>query len=431
MTHTGQTRTVAVFEAEDGVLLLGSEGTLALVDQEYDVSSRALSPTDLARIAGHVGSAAGQLSAQSGRWLKLTKESAQHLETYGRTSVGKSGVLPGVLRDGTGRFAKQLRFEDVSKAGLLTPAAPAVLGALATQYALESAMDDITAYLETIDEKLDRLLKQRRIEALGQLGGVASEIDEAATIFAETGRVSPVTWSKVQAASLALKTMQHEALSQLGALAEDVAATAGDADKTAKRLRQAQDDAQFWLGVLGRTIALQDRQYALELARVSDDDVEQLGDHRRGITVARRGRLERIAGTVESISRAVADAASLTNAAKVANPINAPRVAIRANTITHEVTTFAAHAQLEMRQADGVLQTPWLSAARDLARETGAVVGSAGAGVAERARAAGRAVESAGAGVADRARAAGRAAGTVRETTAARLDRLKERRDRR
>lgn len=80
-----------------------------------------------------------------------------------------------------------------------------VLATMATQYALEAALDEITAYLEVIDAKLDQLLKQRKTETLGQLGGIAMAIEEANAIYNETDGVSLVTWSKVQ---FALQTMQ-------------------------------------------------------------------------------------------------------------------------------------------------------------------------------------------------------------------------------
>lgn len=174
--------------------------------------------------------------AQSGRWVKLDRQSHEAVKAAQKAGMGK--VLSGVLRGDKGRIIKHLKFEDLAKGAALTPAAPAVMGAMATQYALEAALDDITAYLETIDLKLDQLLKQRKTETLGQIGGVSLAIDEAAAILDETGTVSPVTWSKVQATSLALQTMQAEAVAQLQAVAENVTTAGGDVDKAAKALEQ-------------------------------------------------------------------------------------------------------------------------------------------------------------------------------------------------
>lgn len=404
-----QADNVAIFEAEDGILLIGSDRALAEVDGELDSRSTSLSAKTLARVAGQLGDVVATASANSGRWLKLTDDSAQQLKRWKGTSVGADGLLAGVLRDDRSKFVHQLKFTDLSKGGLLTPAAPAVLGSIATQYALESALDDITAYLEVIDEKLDRLLKQRKVEALGQLGGVALAIDEAYDILAQTGVVSAITWSKVQATPLALSTMQAEALAQLHEVATDITTTSGDTDKAAKVLERGREDAEFWLGVLARTIALQDRQSYLELERVADEDLGQLEAHRRGIVVARHTRLRRIAAALEAIGEAVTTASELTNRAKVANPLTAPRVARRANALTANLARFAQHVELDLAEMGTVAQTPWSRAARGLLSEASDAVGAAKDGSVERARALTSAVHD------RRSRAANRKAGKARK----------------
>lgn len=386
MTDAGET--VAVYEAEDGILAFGSEAVLARLEADAGVRSKPISKRHVARIAGHAGTVGGRLAAESGRWLKLTPESAAHVLAAG----GKSKVASGVLRN-KGQITKHLKFENLSKSAALTPAAPAVFGAMATQYAIESALDDITAYLEEIDRKLDQLLKQRKTETLGQIGGVSLAIDEAASIFASTGTVSSTTWSKVQGTSLALQTMQAEAIEQLHVVSEDVTSAAGDADKAAKVLTRVRDDVQFWLGVLARTIALQDRQYVLELARVADEDELQLLAHRQGITVARAERVRRIVAGLEAIVESVTASSTLSNAAKVANPISAPKVARQANAITESISTFAQHAGLALGGSGSVDLTPWARAARGLLDEASTVVITAGTGVAGRARLFGQAVE--------------------------------------
>lgn len=154
MAKAGET--VAVYETEDGMLLFGSEAALELFDTGLEVVSKPLSTQHLARAVGYTGTAGGKLIAESGRWVKLTSESAAIAEA----AVGGTHKLTsGVMRKNNGQILKHVKFENVSKVGALTPAAPAVLGAMATQYAIESALDDITAYLEEIDRKLDQLLK--------------------------------------------------------------------------------------------------------------------------------------------------------------------------------------------------------------------------------------------------------------------------------
>lgn len=381
-------QTVTVFEAEDGFLLFGPEAALAVVDEGYGADARRIPPQHLARVAGHVGSGAGRLSAESGRWLKLTRESAaavsRHKDTFAHA---------GVLRDGAGQIVQHLKFEHLRAGALLTPAAPAVLGSIATQYALESALDGITAYLETIDEKLDKLLKQRRVEALALMDAVTAEITEAHRIYDQTGGISSVTWSKVQALSFELKRIQSEAVGQLRELADEVSAATGDADKLARKLKSGGEDAQFWLGVLARAISLQDRYSIIELARVQDEHPLQLDGHQKRLAVARREREQEITASLEAVANSVARAAQLTNAAKVTNPLNAPRVVRRANALNADVDRFATHAALQVTATSADEPTRWIRAARDPAGDARSAVGAAGSEVVGKAKSVGHAIE--------------------------------------
>lgn len=379
--------TIQVFEAEDGLLLFGDEDALRQIEDHSRTPSKRISKQQLARIAGYAGVAAGELTANSGRWVKLTAESHEAVKAVG----GVQNVVSGVLRGEAGQILQHLKFDNLAVGGLLTPTAPAVLGGMAAQYAIEAALDDITAYLEVIDAKLDKLLKQRKTQMLGQLGGVTSVIDDAARIYEQTGRVSSTTWSTVQSNSLALATMQSEAIAELTGLAEDVSQTAGDADRAAKVLAEAEADAEFWLGVLARCIALQDRQYVLALARVFDEDPEELDSHREGIAIARADRMRRIKQSLDAIAASVAESAALSNLSTVANPLNAPRVTRRARAITTSVATFAEHADLPIAGID-VSSTTWRRAARELIDDTSTAVGGAGVSAVGKAKGAGQAV---------------------------------------
>ncbi len=385
---TGAGQDIAVFDAGDGLLLFGSESALAMFDAEAAVPARPISRKDLARLGGQAGGGASKLMEQGGRWVKLTADSAKDARAVG----GVDKLTSGVLRGDKGQILKHLNFENLGRGAVLTPAAPAVLGAMATQYALEAALDDITAYLETIDRKLDQLLRQRKTETLGEIGGVTLAIDEAAAIYSHTGVVSGVTWSKVEGLAFTLQRMQWEAVEQLHEVAKNVQSAAGDADKSAKALAQAQEDAEFWLGVLARAIALQDRYYVLELARVAAEDVMQLETHRQGIAVARADRVRRITHGLQAVSGAVISAAALSNAAKVANPIAAPKVARHANGLSVGMSSFAEHANLELGVLGVVDETRWARAARELAGEASSAVVAGGSGAAARARAAGQAL---------------------------------------
>ncbi|RKX00736.1 hypothetical protein D9C01_12540, partial [Corynebacterium diphtheriae] len=147
--------------------------------------------------------------------------------------------------------------------GKLAKVIGAALAAAATNNQIMAALDDIQDYLAVIDEKIDRLLKQRKLEIAGQLGGVVFAIEEAESVQESTGHVSAVTWSKVQQNSLILQqvlargrvpssppwpTRVIAAKSDVGKLAKVIGAALAAA-ATNNQIMAALDDIQDYLAV--------------------------------------------------------------------------------------------------------------------------------------------------------------------------------------
>lgn len=379
--ESGEENALQVVTTEDGVLLLGDEAALSVLDSSAP-QARRLSPDAVNRASATLSTVA-RWQAEAGRWLRMDDHSAEFVKSH---DVGT--VRAGVLRLGDirqagnqGEIVKHLRFDNRA---VLSPASTAGLAGLAAQQAIAASLQEIRDYLAAIDAKLDDLLKQRKIDALGELGGISLAIDEAEAIYAATGTVSEVTWSKIQGASLALQTIQATTLAQLGSLAEDIGRRAGDADRSAEILRKAGDDGPFWLGVLARTMSLQDRQYLLELTRLASADPEELEAHRRGIRAARAERALKIANRLDAVRASARRAAELSNLARVANPFSSQRVTASAAEIDASIADFAAHASLEVQRWSEVDRRSWGDAVKGLVADTRLQAGAAGHEVAGR-----------------------------------------------
>ncbi|GAB48945.1 hypothetical protein [Mobilicoccus pelagius] len=380
-------RGITLVEGEDGIFVLGAEDEVAKFVAEAPSSSRLISPRTMGKI-GVALRGVQEIQANSGRWMKLDDASAAWVKEH-----GACGLTSGVVRaknlagsGGGGSIVKHLSF---AKVGLASPAALATLAVIAMQQAIEASLHEITTYLETIDEKLDELLKQRKVEALGGLGGVAWVVDEAVAVYEETGRVSEVTWSKVQANTLALTTIQAETVAQIEAMADRIRRHDGDPDRLADVLTEAPEDATFWLGVLARSMALQDKQYVLELARVADAEPGELDAHRRGIRAAREMRSRRIAEAVTAVGTSIRDCAELTPRQRVANPFSSQKVTSGANALTARMTEFVRRIDLDVLGVDQLDGTSWSASVKALFGETASVVEHAGSAVTDRAKALG------------------------------------------
>ena len=183
---------------------------------------------------------------------------------------------------------------------LTNPAILAGAAGIMAQLAMQQAMDEITDYLATIDEKVDDVLRAQKDAVLADMIGVDFVIEEAMTIREQVGRVSEVTWSKVQATSVTIARTQAYALRQLDALAEKMEhkTKIGDLAKTSK---EAESKVQEWLAVLARCFQLQDAIAVLELDRVLDASPEELDRHRLALRAARQNRLELISRSTERL----------------------------------------------------------------------------------------------------------------------------------
>ena len=105
---------------------------------------------------------------------------------------------------------------------LTNPAALASGAAIMSQIAMQQQMAEITEYLKIIDAKVDHVLRSQTNEVLAGLDGVDLAVREAMSVRDAVGRVSEVTWSKVQNSAQTIHETQGYALRELADLADDL-----------------------------------------------------------------------------------------------------------------------------------------------------------------------------------------------------------------
>ena len=237
--------------------------------------------------AAAVAQAGSEIAANSGRWVKMTKESAQAVKKYGLMKNSTTGLSMGVVTKPGGRITKLVQFERGPGALLTNPAILAGAAGIMAQLAMQQTMDEITDYLATIDEKLDDVLRAQEDAVLADMIGAGMDIDEAMAIREHAGRVNEVTWSKVQATPTTITRTQAYALQQLDALAEKMEGKAKIGD-LAKMAQEAESKVQSWLVVLARCFQLQDAIAVLELDRVLEAAPDDLDGHRLGLKASRQ-----------------------------------------------------------------------------------------------------------------------------------------------
>ncbi|MQA35720.1 hypothetical protein, partial [Modestobacter roseus] len=265
----------------DGLAVIGEPAAVERFLADEGLPGKKL---ELSRLRGFLSSggalaqAGSEVAAHSGRWVKLTPESADLVKKYGLMNSKTPGVSHAMVGQ-PGSIKKWLQIDRgpgtlASNPALLTGAA-----GIMTQLAMQQAMDEITDYLATIDEKLDDVLRAQEDAVHADLIGVGLDIDEAMTLREHGGRVNEVTWSKVQGSSSTIARTQAYAVSQLEAITEKMERKARISE-LAEATKGVEAKAQGWLAVLARTFQLQDAIAVLEIDRVLEVAPDDVDGHR-------------------------------------------------------------------------------------------------------------------------------------------------------
>lgn len=296
-------------------------------------------------IGGAAAQVGAELAANSGQWVKLTAESAEAVKQYGLMASKTPGVSHAMIGS-PGDIKQWLQIAQGPGMLLGGPMALVGLSAMMQQQAMQQQMDEIVEYLQEINEKVDDVLRSQKAAVLADMIGVDLIIEEAFTVRDQVGRVSEITWSKVQATSMTIGRTQAYALYQLDAIAENLERKA-DPGEIAKAAKDAEPKVREWLAVLARCFQLQDGISVLELDRVLDASPEELDQHRIGLTAARHNRLELIARSTARLLAEMHETVHKANSKVLFNPFKSPAAVRSSSQIATDLCTFRARLGIE------------------------------------------------------------------------------------
>ncbi|MCT9001065.1 hypothetical protein [Microbacterium memoriense] len=360
--------------------------------------------------AGAAVQIGADIASNSGRWVKLTTESAEAVRKYGLMATSTPGVSHAMVGQ-RGDIKQWLQIAQAPSMLLSGPFALTALSTMMQQRAMQEQMDEIVEYLEIINEKVDDILRGQKDAVLADMIGVDLIVEDALTVRHEVGRVSEVTWSKVQATSQTLARTQAYALRELDAIAEKLQRKAGLGD-IARATNDAGPRVLEWLAVLARTFQLQDGVSVLELDRVLDSSPSELDAHRLGLVKARQSRLARIGSSTAALIAQMEDTVQKANSEVLFNPFDSPSAVRSSNQIAVEVHELRQRLGIEASHDLGQAKRWGEAAGEALERvRSGVVAGAVGAKrlgdqTLDRATQAFRPVDLDGDGIADQPRAA-------------------------
>lgn len=319
--------------------------------------------SSIARTGGETATTVAQAIEQSGRYLKLTPESAKRLKDAGGLMKTKTkGVSHAMLGKTGEKSLKWLQVEEGPAALLTNPAVLSGLGGLMSQVAQLAEAHELRALLVKIDEKLDDVRRAQRDSVLAKLRSSAAAIDEAMIIRAEGG--DPKTlWDKVSGTSESILNVQEEALLALRALADKVEGKSKTGELK-RAMQEIEEQVVVQLAILARCFELQDEFRVVELDHVLATAPENLEGHRLGVAAAREKRQASVLdGTTQLMTR-------ISAAGGIAND-NILLHARAARSVIHSVNATASavdgfHAPLSIEPVRTSIETiPWREALRN------------------------------------------------------------------
>lgn len=366
--QSGDEIQVIVHEGE--MLLLGKENLLATLDSNPEIELRPITQ----RLAGKAGTAlnlAGEIQANSGRWMKLTAESAADVKKHGaeirKLRSGVMRIKDTNLAGNPGQIVKHLKFES---AGLLTPAAPMVLASMMQEASLEAQLKDIQEYLEKLDAKLDRILQTHKNDIAGTIDGIAESILEAYTMFDAHGEMVEVSWDKIQGLSPDILKLQGTILRELSSIAEELKKEASKPKEAPEAFSKANHDLLFWLYQLARVMQLSDRFSILEINRVEAIDPQRVDTHRRAIEQARDEREDRIRASLEKVAQSAVEAGTFNNLEQLLHTGKHNAVAAELDQMFGSLDSFSEMADIELGEFQAHARVRKVDAARAVMQDT-------------------------------------------------------------
>jgi hypothetical protein len=330
----------------DGLAVMGEPAAVERFLAAVGLSGACSVPMRAGLRAGSAAAQAGsEIATNAGRWVKLTPESARAMKQFGLTPTSTPGVSHAMI----GKIGKSQQWiQVVQRPGtmLTNPVMLAGAAGLMAQLAMQQQMDAIMDYLAVIDQKLDALLRSDTNRVLSQLDGVDLAVREAMTVRASVGRVSEVTWSKVQASAQTIHEVEGRALRQLADLADELERNQKVGDLV-DLTKDAEAEVQKWLTVLARCFELHDAVGVLELDRVLDAAPDELDRHRIGLRSARAERLALISDQTGRLLERMQVVVGIANSKVLLNPRQSPSIVRSGNQVSADVHQFRQLLEIE------------------------------------------------------------------------------------
>ncbi|MBS6101524.1 MAG: hypothetical protein KH751_02775 [Actinomyces sp.] len=211
----------------------------------------------------------------------------------------------------------------------------------------------------TIEAKLDTLLRQSKVESLGELEGISNALKEVEDYYRTNNSVSVTKWLTISHLGASLHTMETTALEQISSLVEQLAAGQGNSKKTAESFQSLDENLSFWLGNLGWSIWLHDRFYVLEIAHAQEFEPDHFDGYHASIQRTRQERIESVACRLLRMNDSIRATANLGNSVWATHYQRTRKIIEAANRAESSIQRFALHVNLSFEEKSELQIRGW------------------------------------------------------------------------
>ena len=348
-----------VFGATGAVQRFLEENGLALAAENFELDRLRTTFTT----SSGLFKSASAIAEQSGKYLKLTPESAKRLKDAGCLMPTKRKGVSHIMLGKTGDASLKWLQADTSASSLITnPALLSGLSGLMSQFAQEREAQAMRELLLSIDGKLDDLRRGQRNRVIAKMQTAAAQVEEARTLR-QSGGDPQTLWDKVQGAHSEIVNVQEETLLALGSLTEKTEAQKklGDVKKTVRSIEQ---EVMVHLAVLARCFELEDEFRVIELDHVVAMAPVHLEGHRQGLMESRENRRSKVLGKTRLLMNQLDRVGAIANENVLLHPVAARAVIDALNSTAETIEEFHAPLGVDVER-DEMEVLPWRDALRD------------------------------------------------------------------
>ncbi|QJC22379.1 hypothetical protein [Arcanobacterium buesumense] len=355
---------LTVIEDEDGLVIFGAGEALIEALEQRGAKSRPFSPTQsILSSLGSISSLGGLVTQESGRWVKLTEESAKLVAERG----GIANVPAGVVRQDNGQIIKHIKFDQTGLMDL-NPASFVSFGMYMQQMALQQQLEEIQEYLVTIDKKLDTLIRDQHDRVISEIFGLQMRVDEAAEIAQNVGELGDIAWSKIDDAEKVLAEAQAYALRKIEYLRKEISKTEFSSELQ-RLMNTAVEDVPQWMLVCAHALKIGDQVALLELEKVQHDTPQAYLAHRHAKKRARQRRLQLITDGISVWGEMLVAKAEEARDNKLLHPITADAVISDAESIARDTQNILRVLADQEMVLDVGERPAWLTVASNFVSE--------------------------------------------------------------